>query len=399
MRIVFVNSLYPPWGTGGAEATLQGLAEGVAALGVDVTVYSLAPKAKASLAKVNGIRVRYLDSHTVMWPWADDVSFWRKLVFQLQEVYNLAAEREVRRLLAEDRPDVVHVHNFKGFSALAIWLAARRSGIPLVQTLHDYTLVCPRSVMLKAGTNCRRQCFSCRLLSAPRRHLAGLPNKYTAVSDRMVRRMEECEVRWRTAPSVIRGDNPNSSSVKAEPVVPASVFGFLGRLDPTKGVEVLLEAASLNRSLPCRILIAGSGPLGYVETLKAMMPTTSVVEFVGWATPAEFFSAIDVLVVPSIWEEPLGRVVHEAFGFGVPVIASAVGGIPEIVRSEVNGLLVPPDKPAELASAMERLARDQNLFAALSRGAAEAAHGFKRDIIHNQYLELLQSVAKSACLT
>ena len=394
MRIAFVNSLYPPWGAGGAEATLQGLAEGLAARGAEVVVYSLSPEGKASLGEVNGVRVHYLKAHTAMWPWASEGPAWRRVVFQLQEVYNGRAERDLHHLLAIERPDVVHVHNFKGFSALAVWRAARRLGIPLVQTLHDYTLVCPRSVMLKAGANCRRQCSSCRLLSAPRRSLAGLPDLYTAVSHRMVQRMENCGVRWRASPEIIRGDNPVWSSTKPEPTAPASVFGFLGRLDPTKGVEVLLEAVRLYRGPPCRVLIAGSGPSGYLETLKARIPAAAAVEFVGWAAPADVFAAIDVLVAPSVWEEPLGRVVHEAFGFGVPVIASAAGGIPEIVRAGVDGLLVAPGDPVELARAMERLAGDQGLFAALSKGAAEAAQAFDRDTIHTQYLDVLQRAAR-----
>ncbi len=392
MRIAFINSLYPPWGAGGAETTLQGLAEGLTARGAEVVVYSLSPEGKASSGEVNGVRVHYLKARTAMWPWASESPAWRRVVFQLQEVYNRRAERDLHHLLAIERPDVVHVHNFKGFSAVAVWRAARRLGIPLVQTLHDYTLVCPRSVMLKAGVNCRRQCPSCRLLSAPRRRLAGLPDLYTAVSHRMVQRMENCGVRWRASPEIIRGDNPVRSSAKHEPTAAASVFGFLGRLDPTKGVEVLLEAARLYRGPACRILIAGSGPAAYLDALKARAPPDVAVEFVGWAVPADFFATIHVLVAPSVWEEPLGRVVHEAFGFGVPVIASAGGGIPEIVRTEVDGLLVSPGHPEQLARAMERLATDQRFFATLSRGAALAARAFDRDVIHLQYLDALRRV-------
>ena len=343
-----------------------------------------------------GVQVHYLPARTAIWPWMETPPRLGRLLFQLQEVYNPFAERDLYRAWRAQRPDIVHVHNFKGFSALAAWRAARRLRLPLVQTLHDYTLVCPRSVMRKVDRNCARPCFSCRLASAPRRTRAGWPDLFTAVSHRMVDLMAQSEVRWRSPPLIIRGDNPPGPA----PLRPSErrgsekrvvVFGFLGRLDPAKGVDVLLRALHHYRGPKCRVTIAGTGATSYTEILQKLSVGT-IAEFVGWRDPTDFFLEIDVLVVPSLWEEPLGRVIHEAFRFGVPVVSADIGGMPEIVRPGVNGMLVPPNDDVQLAAVMAQLASDQSMIQALGEGARRSAALFDGRFIHDQYESALRSV-------
>ena len=314
-----------------------------------------------------------------------------RLVFQLQEVYNPFAEQDLHRAWRAQRPDIVHVHNFKGFSALAAWRAARRLRLPVVQTLHDYTLVCPRSVMRKAGRNCARPCLSCRIASAPRRAKADWPDLFTAVSHRMVELIERSEVRWRNPPIIVRGDNPPGPAPLRPPERREVVFGYLGRLDPAKGIDVLIRALHHYRGPECQVTIAGAGVASFTAALQKLAVGTNA-EFVGWREPMLFFQEIDVLVVPSLWEEPLGRVIHEAFKCGVPVISSDIGGIPEIVRPGENGMLSPPGDDIALADVMSRVASDRPMMRTLSEGARRSAELFDRDAIHDQYEGALRSV-------
>ena len=390
MRVAFVNSLYPPWSSGGAESTLRGLAEGLVRRGAEVDLYCLTPEAPQQTI-MGGVQVHYLPARTAIWPWMETPPLLGRLLFQLQEIYNPFAERDLYRAWRASRPDIVHVHNFKGFSALAAWRAARRLRLPLVQTLHDYTLVCPRSVMRKAGRNCARPCLSCRVASAPRRARAGWPDLFTAVSHRMVELMEQSEVHWRRKPLIVRGDNPPGPTASRPPQSREVVFGYLGRLDPAKGVDVLLRALRHYRGPECRVLIAGAGAAPYTEALRKLAVDT-VAEFVGWRDSAEFFQEIDVLVVPSLWEEPLGRVIHEAFKFGVPVISADIGGMPEIVQPDVNGMLAPPGDYIELAAVMARLASSKDMIQALGEGARRSAVLFDGEVIHDQYECALRSV-------
>jgi glycosyltransferase involved in cell wall biosynthesis len=107
--------------------------------------------------------------------------------------------------------------------------------------------------------------------------------------------------------------------------------------------------------------------------------------------PAAFFSEIDALVVPSIWEEPLGRVVHEAFAFGKPVLASRMGGIPEIVQDGVNGILVEASSSTALATAMRAACDNPASLARMGRAALECSPAFERSAILDQYQAILEA--------
>ena len=182
MRITFVNGLYPPHGAGGAETTLRWLASQLAARGHICSVATLSPDRKPSAGTIDGIPVHYLPLTNLYWPHAVHRPSLKRPLFQALDAYNPVMGQRVRHLLAELKPDVVHSHNLQGFS-VAAWTAAASLGIPIVQTIHDYYLACPRSAMWRPGKgNCSSPCMECRLFSTPRRMLTRLPGVVTAVS-------------------------------------------------------------------------------------------------------------------------------------------------------------------------------------------------------------------------
>jgi glycosyltransferase involved in cell wall biosynthesis len=146
---------------------------------------------------------------------------------------------------------------------------------------------------------------------------------------------------------------------------PADRIAFVGRLVTEKGIWVLLDAMRRLHRPDLVLDVVGEGPLERQlrETLRSGgMPAR--VNFWGYLAPAQVREVLvraALAVVPSTWPEPLGLVVLEALACGVPVVASAVGGIPEMVQHEGNGLLVQPDDPAVLAKAIERVLRDSHL--------------------------------------
>lgn len=140
---------------------------------------------------------------------------------------------------------------------------------------------------------------------------------------------------------------------------------FVGRLVGGKGLEVLLDAAH-RFSAETRLLLVGEGPLaGAISERLSACPPDCDVELAGYIPPARVgavLAASTVVAVPSTWQEPLGLVVLEAQACGVPVVATAVGGIPEIVRPGDNGLLVDPGDADALAAAVNRILDDQLLY-------------------------------------
>jgi glycosyltransferase involved in cell wall biosynthesis len=154
-----------------------------------------------------------------------------------------------------------------------------------------------------------------------------------------------------------------------------------GRVQPYKGMQTLLEAAAVLRAEGAgemEVAIAGDGP--YLPELRALADARGVpdVHFLGRRTdvPA-LLAGATVAVVPSLWEEAFGLAVVEAMAAGVPVVASRVGGIPELVDDGRTGLLVPPGDARALAAALRLLLESPQRRAALARqGEAVARHRF-----------------------
>jgi glycosyltransferase involved in cell wall biosynthesis len=161
-------------------------------------------------------------------------------------------------------------------------------------------------------------------------------------------------------------------------------IGFLGRLEPIKGLEVLLAAAAQLEPGSVRVLVGGTGSPNYEALLKARYAGPAV-EFLGHVAPGAFFDGIDVLVVPSLVEEALGRVVHEALQAGVPIIGSEIGGIPEMIRQGDTGFLVPAGDVQALSGLLMRILKTPPDWEAMSTACLAEAQRFTYERISAQY--------------
>ena len=390
MRIAFVNTLYPPHSGGGAEATLRFLAARLAASGHNCMIMTLSPDRAGHEGEVDGIPVRYLPLANLFWPYHDRRPRLLRPAFQLLDAYNPLMRRRLGRALAQFRPDVVHCHNLMGFSVSA-WVAAERLGIPVVQTLHDHNLACPRGAMWRPGRgNCAAPCLECRLFAGPRRALSRIPYAVTSVSHRLLDRIASAGV-FRDAPRarIIRGNNPEEAAPAATWRTVANRaplrLGFLGRLDPGKGIETLLDAfAGLPREA-ATLDIAGRGTSEYEAKLRGHSAGCESIRFRGHVAPADFLPSLDLLVIPSIWEDPFPRVFHEALAHGVPSLILPLGGLREVIDPGRTGFIAPAATAAGLRTALADLLRgawDPRAMRAACLSAA-AAYGPAR--IAGQY--------------
>jgi glycosyltransferase involved in cell wall biosynthesis len=360
MKVAFINALYAPHEIGGAERAVKVIAEELVRVGGESVVITLAPDGVRKTSTINGVRVHYLPlSNLGFLHGPVPLAKWRRVPWHVVDAYNPTMGRRVQQVLAEERPDVVEANNLQGFS-VAAWTAASRERLPLVQVLHDYYLACRNSTMYRNGKNCERQCRDCGLLSVARRRYSKLPQVVSSVSERTLQRIQQAGVlsgqeRTFVAPTGIVMSAANVSSTLAQRAAGEPLtIGFLGRLEPIKGVELLLQAArSLGEKV--RVLVAGGGEHHYVSALKARFASPQV-EFLGVVQPSELFARIQLLVVPSLWEEPLGRVIAEAHASGVLVAVARLGGMPEIIEEGVTGYVFAANEVATLATLLARLA-------------------------------------------
>ncbi len=395
MKLVLINSLYPPVSVGGAERVVQTLARTLVAGGDQVTVVCLSDNGIETHDFDEGVKVIRLPLKNIYWPFGLQACAPARLVWHAIDSWNLAAAKALRRVLQLEKPDLVHTHNLAGFSTQA-WKTARAIGVPIVHTLHDYYLLCPRATMYRPDGNCATPCGSCTAFSRPRRAIANVVDSVVGVSRYVLQRHVDGGIFADSTRRHVIHNGLTHANILSSARVPSLRsapqvlrLGYMGRIEENKGIELLLDAAGLLVPGSWQLVIAGKGDTAYVERLRAQHPS-SAITFLGTSELERFFGQIDLLVVPSLWNEPLGMVAFEAFFFGIPVAAARRGGLPEIVSAD-TGVLFDPDSPQALATALTALQSDPATLAALALGASRAAARFAPGIMCDAYQTIYRS--------
>lgn len=403
MRVLLVNSLYAPDERGGAEHAVRIIAEELLRRDVHVTVTCLSPVRRPARDAVGGVAVIRLPLANIYHPFTPGAPkrAWQRAIWHGIDDWNPVMARRLGWVMDEVRPDVVNLHNLAGFSAAAVG-AAHRRGIPVVQTLHDYYFVCPQTAMFRHGAVCQTPCGGCRALTWRRRRASRRVELAAGVSAAMLEPLVAAGAFPHGRQRVVV-PNPNPpADAEADAAAPGCRhvpgaclrLGFLGRLDVTKGLETLIAAMRQLHGLPVSAVIAGTGPPHYEGQLRAAAAGLPI-RFLGHIAPAGLFRQIDLLVVPSAWREPFGRVVLEAFAAGVPVLGAASGAIPEVIGTTGAGLCFPPQDPAALAAQVRRLVLDGFDGAAWSKACYARSAAFDTAAVVDQQLRAFHAVLAS----
>lgn len=392
MKIALLNALYAPYQMGGAERSVQIVAEGLSRRGHSVSLITLGEAHLAPRSVINGVTVHRLPLDNWYWPFgAPLTNAAQRAAWHLRDLYNRAMSARVGRVLDSEQPDVFHTNGLAGFS-VGVWSQARRRGIRIVHSLRDYYLMCPPAAMYRKGRNCERICARCLPFAAYRRRATRSVHAVCGVSDYILKRhLREGYFQDSHAKVIF---NPMPAEVQREAVArPARglVYGYIGRVSPHKGVRWLLEAFADHAGPEDRLVLAGTGDRRFVESMTAEFASPAV-KFIGHADARAFYEQVDVVVVPSLWHEPFGRTAIEPMAYGVPVIASNRGGLAEIVDDGVTGLVVDPDDTDSLGRAIRRLSADPQLVARLGANCGGQLSRFSAERITDAYASLYAEV-------
>jgi glycosyltransferase involved in cell wall biosynthesis len=311
---------------------------------------------------------------------------WARLRDGATGVWSLPARRRFQDVLDAERPDVVHVHNLFPLLSGSVPAAARRRGLPVVWTVHNHRVRCVEGGNFRDGRPCHECRDGWRVPGIVHRCYAGsaaASGLVTAASSAFrtsVRRrgvlalaISEHVRTWLVEvagldPGAVRV-KPNAVAGPAGPVPPPAgsrAFVFLGRLGAAKGVGLLLDAWR-RADLDAELHIVGGGELG--ADVAAAAAADSRITWAGPVGPeavGEHLARARAVVVPSLWDEPFGRVAPEAFAYGRPVVTTGLGGLGETVDA-TTGWITGPDS-GTLAAALAEVAGDDGDVAA--RGAA-----------------------------
>ncbi|MGB9814107.1 MAG: glycosyltransferase family 4 protein [Thermovenabulum sp.] len=347
MRILFINVLYAPFIGGGAEIILKNLVEGTHDMGHEVKVLSFWDKDDKEEI-IDGITVYRAKIPNVYLPYGKiRQPFLRRRLWHILDIYNPISKKIVLKQIRDFKPDIISIHNTQGWSC-SIWDAVSEYNVPAIQVLHDLYLLCPTN-MFKNNVICKKQCLTCKLMRLPCKLKSSNIKAVVGVSNFILNKLLSYGY-FRDVPikKVIYNSRKLSSVIVERKTDPRYVnFGFIGTLAPNKGIEVLLRAYHKIKKPNYKLFVAGAGKQDYEEYLKSKYKDVSII-FMGRVEPRDFFEKVDVTIVPSIWYENLPGVVYESFTFGIPVIGSDIGGIPEMVTEGVNGMLFDPYKKGDL---------------------------------------------------
>jgi glycosyltransferase involved in cell wall biosynthesis len=309
-----------------------------------------------------------------------------------RSLYSGEARGKFARLLDETKPDIVHLQNFRRHLTFSVVQEAKERGLPVVFTAHDYDPICPNSLLLAKGKVCTacegKHFYRAALARCKENSMAGSVaialegtftrlRKYYGLIDVII--TPSAFARDRLVES---GFSPNRVKVvhnfidtgAYEPHFRGEGVVYFGRLVVEKGLESLVRAA---KALPgVKIMLAGDGPeREHLEALAEELGVKSAsgnVEFLGYVDRSRLHgivSATMCVVMPSIWYENFPYTVLEAFALGKPVVASKIGGLPEMVTDGETGLLFDPGSQEGLNEALSRLVKDPGLAEEMGRKA------------------------------
>lgn len=361
MRVLLVNAHGADESVGGAERYVARLGGGLRERGVETSLLAAFPVPPGG-------------------PFADvrvlHGSDWR--TSQARRVANRVADVDARvtsalaSAVADVRPDLVHTNNLAGITT-AIWGACARAGVPVVHTLHDYSLLCARATLVtRGGERCRPRALGCGLRARRLQRWAHGVGALIGVSRHVVSAhagffpdgVTACVV-LHPRPAPVAGGSPCPA-----PGERLRTLGYLGSLDVVKGVGALLEALPALAGLGVRVRVAGAGRLRQEVERAGTAGSLDFDGVVGGAAKQRFLEQCDAGVVPSVWEEPGAPpyVALEWLGAGRPVLASRRGGLGE-AAAELAGLR-PVDPSATGIVEGCRALLDPGAWAAAVRDAA-----------------------------
>jgi glycosyltransferase involved in cell wall biosynthesis len=372
---------------------------------------------EARLLAEHGCDVELLQTHS------DDIAGWpayRKALLPARTVWSRAGMRLVADAIERFHPDVVHVHNTFPLLSPAALRSARASGAAVVATMHNFRPLCAAATFVRDGKVCT-SCLDRGPLAAVTRgcyrdsRLATVPLAASISTHRIAGTWRDSVDRY-IFPSAFARDlyvragwTPGRLVVKPNTVVDPGVtrtgagrgFVALSRFSHEKGLDTLLDAWRL-AGIDEPLTLIGSGELD--ADLRARAADLPNVEFAGRLSPPEALARLvgaRALVVPSRWFEVFPRTIVEAFALGVPVVASRIGSLAEVVEDDVTGIHVQTDTPPALADALRRLAGSVSLTARLGMNArhhydAELAPGPATQRLLAIYDEALAPAARAA---
>jgi len=380
MKIGLINSLYKPYKRGGAEVVFSNIVKELKKDGYDIFIITLSGKKNRTnffVTEMDDVKVyRFYPKNIFSFIDINKQPLWKRLIWLLIDTFNLQAYWQIKKILKLEKPDLVLSHNVKGLGYLT-WRAIKKLKIKNIHTLHDVQLVNPTGLIIKGH---EEQGFLEEIYSKVSRILINSPNVIISPSKWLLdfykpygffKKSKEIVL-----PNPIILEDEHFKKIFTDNKIN---YLFLGQLEEHKGILFLLEVfAEFALKNNCRLLVVGSGRLE--KELKEKYKNEYWLEFLGFIPANKLgqlvFKKVHFTIVPSLCYENSPSVIYDSFKYGTPVIASAIGGITELVQEGVNGYLFEPGNKISLLNKLNFSLHAIDKFENMSENAKIKARDF-----------------------
>lgn len=303
------------------------------------------------------------------------MSKFKKLFLPINTIFNFSTNWEIRKIIKKEKIDVVHVHNVLNLISPSVYYAARKCRVPVVQTIHNFRLLCPGATFFRDGHICE-ECVRKGLHCAVK-HKCYRNSKIQTLACVMSTRFHRFTGIYKKINYICLTEFNKEKLLSLKQIKKEQIFVkpnfvistqdvmtfqerndqyiYAGRLDKLKGIPILLEAWKIMGSEAPKLMICGVGEMEdlcreYIEKyhinaeMKGFVPNEEVKKLIGQSRG---------LILPTQWYEGFPMSMVESFSVGTPVFCSDLGNAGSIVKEGVNGYKFAPDDPADIVNAIK----------------------------------------------
>lgn len=304
----------------------------------------------------------------------------RKLFLPFTTIYNPRTARDIKRIIKERNVDIVHVHNTLNLISPSVYYASRKCGVPVVQTIHNFRLLCPGATFYRDGHICedcvkhglrcavKHSCYrgskvqtlAC-VISTSLHRMTGIYGKINYICLTEFTKQKMVQLKQIQEKKIFI--KPNFTINMVGKGLSGDYYLFVGRVEKIKGIEKLVDAFKL---MPKRkLVIAGSGELDVKIKSRVNEEKIDNIELLGFqsrASVTQLMSNAKALIMCSQWYETFGMVIIEAYSNGTPAIVGNIGNIKDLVKAGETGELFEYDSVESLIQAVERFERNSEVL-------------------------------------
>lgn len=404
MNILIVNTFYYPVMPGGAEHSVKNLAESLVKKGHNVSVLCTGNNDK--IETINGVlvyRIKNINIKSAQMYLNNKSTPIQKLIYRCIDLYGYLNLSKIKNIIDAVKPDIAHVNNIPGIG-LNIFNILDKENIPTIFTARDYYSVCLNSTLMNSkGKVCTKKRKICKLyeninkLSISKVKSITAPSKFTL--ELIKDSINQPKIRYECINNSIDINIDYIEEVfnyKKEQLNSKNHLDlvFLGRLDEYKGIKLLIDYFIKINNNNIKLHIAGDGNLtSYIQNLGV-----DNIIYYGKLDKFELdklLKNMDVLIAPSLWYEPFGRIVIDAYKYSMPVISTGNGGLKELIKEDKTGYIIDFKNIEEFKRIIDKYTNKEILLEHMINCNKEVIK-YSNEVIVDQYENLYKEIMKGS---